>query len=163
MCVSESSSVDVFTYSQIKRCVNICINRYLYSRPPLFLYPALCDGTHTWNSFLCQTIVFSDHRPVSKFSKFSKEACHVPELSIKPSQHLGELCLLRSAVPSCTGTASAAFLWHQKHNCFSKSYVEAFPLTDFTVQVLEILLSRGKNKWGFLFQLSKSVLLQHIH
>lgn len=83
VCVSKSAYVDVFTYCQIKSYVNICINRYLYSHPSILLCTALCDGIHTWNSFLCQTRIFSDHRPESKFSrtrtKFSKEACHVPE------------------------------------------------------------------------------------
>lgn len=69
----------------------------------------------------------------------------------------------------CTGAglgwaapASAAFLWHPKGTCFSISYTGAFPLKDFTVQVLKTWLS-WKKKWGFLFKLSKSALSQRIH
>lgn len=90
VCVSKSVYVDVFTWSKIKRCANICINRYLYFHPSLLLHTVLCDKPHTWNSFLCQTVISSDHRPVSKFcrtrtkfsrnsTEFPKEACHVPE------------------------------------------------------------------------------------
>lgn len=57
----------------------------------------------------------------------------------------------------CTGAglgwaapASAAFLWHPKGTCFSISYTGAFPLKDFTVQVLKNWLSWKKK--GFSFQ-----------
>lgn len=38
VCVSKTAYVDMFTYCQIKRCVNICINRYSYSHPSILLY-----------------------------------------------------------------------------------------------------------------------------
>lgn len=71
-------------------------------------------------------------------------------------------CLLRSAVPTCTGSglgwaapASAAFLWHQKGTfgiCFSMPYIGPFPLIDFTVQILETWLSCKRMRFSFQTQ-----------